>query len=55
MTKQDRAMYLVNLLAIMDSKAKSGHSQPGDTLAKEYNFNYDELIKEIKDEAGKRS
>lgn len=54
MNKQERAAYLASLLTIMVSKETAALPR-GKTLTDEYNFNYDELVKEIKDEAGKRS
>lgn len=54
MNKHERAAYLASLLTIMVSKETAALPR-GKTLADEYNYNYDELVKEIKDEAGKRS
>lgn len=49
MTRQDMAQYLVNLLAIMDSKERSGRDRGG-ALATEYIRIYDELLRSIKKE-----
>lgn len=58
MNKQDRAMYLVNLITIMDSKDSTGRPK-GSRLVAEYEKHYDLLMKEIEkgdeDETRKRT
>lgn len=57
MNKQDMAQYLVNLIAIMESKEDSGRSK-GQGLAREYERVYatlrDTITKEEEDEARTR-
>jgi hypothetical protein len=52
MNKGEQAQYLANLLAIMESKESAGRAR-GSTLVGEYERNYDELLKEIDNEARK--
>lgn len=53
MNKQERAAYLASLLTIMVSKETAALPR-GKTLTDEYEYNYDQLVKEIKDEARQR-
>lgn len=43
MTKEDQASYLVNLIAIMDSREDAGRTR-GSVLGREYNIVYDEFV-----------
>lgn len=49
MSKQDLAMYLVNLVTIMQSKETAGRAR-GETLANEYNKCYKDFINLLKEE-----
>jgi len=49
MTKQEMAAYMVDLLAIMESKESAGRGK-GITLAQEYTRVYDEFVAKLKGE-----